>query len=428
MAQAPIQEPVPQDAFASIAHDLLTGLEPGRRIAIQPFRAADVPVPTATAQGFNDSLARAIERDPLPGVIVARAELPRIFAEAEEFGQENAIKQLLAEARADVLVIGALEPVSGGVNVGYKAFDAQTGRQLVAATPRFQAVDMTAARGMPVAQALATAAETLIQQAPEMKAVETLRITYQQSDVQPPLGSYIGKDVAGRLAEKLSDRQSSPTALLRPDADDQTRRGAYLLSGTLWDFGADVEVRLTLRGGGHVASTGVRIRRDAIPASLLPLAPHEAGLVARNELQLSSDRGQRPVYNIGEAARLIVRTGRDGYLYCFHKASTGAGGAVTQIFPNSFHTEAYVTAHTTVHIPGDEMKFVLDVQGPAGVEQVRCFVTDRDIAAALPAGRESGGLQPINVEALEDLSLLFRNVSAAAVAEATLVMTIAPKP
>ncbi len=428
LAQASLQQPAPQqDAFATIAHDLLTGMAPGQRIAIQPFRAADVPVPMTTAQNFNESLARAIERDPLPGVIVARAELPRIFAEAEEFGQQNAMKQLLAEARADVLVIGALQPVSGGVDLVYKAFDANTGRQLVAATPRFQAVDLTAARGMPVAQALASAAETLMQQAPDMNAVETLRITYQQSDVQTPLGGYIGKDLTGRLVEKLSTRQSSPNALLRPETDPDSRQGTYLLSGTVWDFGADVEVRLSLRGNGHAASTGVRIRRDAIPASLLPLAPNDALVAARNDLQLSSDRGRRPVYSVGETARLIIQTGRDGYLYCFHKSSAGAGGGVTQIFPNAFHSEAYVTARTTLHIPNENMKFVLDVQGPPGTEQVRCFVTDHDVAAALPTGRKAGGLQPINVDALDDLSLLLRNVSAAAVTEATMVMTIAPK-
>lgn len=436
---------VATDIFADIARDLLATLEGGKRIALQPFRAADIPITLAVAQGFNDALAHAIETSPdQAGVIVARQELPRLFAEAEEFGEAKDAARLLEAARADVLVIGTLTPARGGVDITYKAFDARSGRQLASAAPRFRAVDTAAPKGMPLDQAIAAAAEELARQAPDMRTVETLGVYYQQSEVQTALGGYIGRTLVGRLAEKINGLQSAPAALLRPDlqaidkldaggAEEvmvRARPGVFLLSGTLWDLGADVEVRLSLRGGGErQASYGVRIRRDAIPASFLPLAP-VGGQSARREnlgplgLQLSSDRGRRPVYAAGDQAHLLVQAERDGYLYCFHQASGHAGGGITKIFPNPYHASARVRGQASVHIPDAAMNFVLKVYGPAGVEQVRCFALDRDAEAGLPAGLLGRGLEPLAVNSLDDLGQMFRGLPAANVSEASLMMTI----
>jgi hypothetical protein len=440
------------DIFVDIARDLLGTLDPGKRIALQPFRAVDIPIALPVAQGFNAALARAIETAPdAPGTIVAREELPRLFAEAEEFGAAKDAQKLLEAAHADILVIGTLIPAPGGVEISYKAFDARTGQQLASAAPRFQRVDVAAPRGMPLDQAVAAAAEALAHQAPEMRTVETLGIYYQQSEVQTALGGYIGRALVGQLAEKINGLQASPAALLRPEfqtidtlaaggAEDvmvRAKPGVFLLSGTLWDLGTDVEVRLSLRGAAdRVASTGVRIRRDAIPASFLPLAP--AGLPAGGQsarrdgagpfaLQLSSDRGRRPVYAAGDSAHLLIQAVRDGYLYCFHQSSANAGGGITRIFPNPYHPDAHIRGQASVHIPDDGMNFALKVYGPAGVEQVRCFVLDRDAEGAVPAGVFGRGLEPISANSLDDVGQILRAVPSAAVSEATLVMTIEPR-
>lgn len=440
------------DIFAEIARDLLGTLDPGKRIALQPFRAADIPVALPVAQGFNAALARAIETAPdFPGTIVAREELPRLFAEAEEFGEAKEAQKLLEAAHADILVIGTLIPAPGGVEISYKAFDARTGQQLASAVPRFQHVDVAAPRGMPLDQAVAAAAETLARQAPDMRTVETLGIYYQQSDVQTALGGYIGRALVGQLAEKINGLQASPAVLLRPDLQNidtlaaggaeevmvRAKPGVFLLSGTLWDLGADVEVRLSLRGASdRVASTGIRIRRDAIPASFLPLAPsglQAGGPSSRRDgagpfgLQLSSDRGGRPVYAAGDSAHLLIQTMRDGYLYCFHQSSANAGGGITRIFPNPFHPDARIRGQTSVHIPDDGMNFALKVYGPAGVEQVRCFALDRDAEGAVPQGLLGRGLEPISANSLDDVGQILRAVPAASVSEATLVMTIEPR-
>ena len=441
---APIVNRAPAaDIFTDIARDLLATLDPGKRIAMQPFRPAEIPIAPAVAQGFNDALAHAIETAPEgAGIIVAREELPRLFAEAEEFGEAKDASRLLEAARADVLVIGTLAPARGGVDITYKAFDAKSGRQLASAAPRFRAVDVAAPKGMPLDQAIAAAAEGLARQAPDMRTVETLGVYYQQSEVQTALGGYIGRTLVGRLAEKINGLQTAPAALLRPQAIDQlaaggaeevmvrARPGVFLLSGTLWDLGNDVEVRLSLRGDGErQASYGVRIRRDAIPASFLPLAPVGVQSVRRENfgplgLQLSSDRGRRPVYAAGDQAHLLVQAAQDGYLYCFHQASLSAGGGITKIFPNPYHTSARVRGQSSVHIPDAAMNFVLKVYGPAGVEQVRCFALDRDVETALPAGILGRGLEPLAVHSLDDLGQIFRGLPAANVSEASLMMTI----
>ena len=134
-------------------------------------------------------------------------------------------------------------------------------------------------------------------------------------------------------------------------------------------------------------------------------------------VQLSSDRGRRPVYAVGDSASLVVQTTRDGYLYCFHKSSDRAGGAVTKIFPNDFHRDARVEGLASVHIPGRDMNFAFLVEGPAGVEYVRCFVLDRD----------AGGTLPADMYSLDDVSRVFRRLPAAQMSEATMVMTIEPQ-
>lgn len=421
------------DTFADIARELLTNLEAGKRVALQPYAASDVPVPVAVAQSFNDALARAIEKTGSGAVIVARGELPRLLAEAEEFGQTADQIALLEASRADILLMGALVPARGGVDISYKAFDLRSGRQVASSQPRFLAVDTSAAKGMTLEQALAAAADALARQVPDMKTVETLGIYYQQSDAQTPLGSYIGKELTGRLVERISGLQAMPAAILAPTLQNveqlqdggteevmvRAKPGAFLLSGTLWDFGADVEVRLSLKGDGRAASHGVRIRRDSLPKSLLPIAPAGAVLDRRESavpfgIQLSSDRGRRPVYAVGDSASLVVQTARDGYLYCFHKASERAGGAITKIFPNAFHRDARVRGLASVHIPGEDMNFAFRVEGPAGIEYVRCFALDRDAGDGLPA----------DVYSLDDLSRIFRDLPAARMSEATMVMTI----
>jgi len=420
-----------RDLAQNLARDLLAALEPNARIAIQPYRNEDVPIPLTLAQSINDALARAIETAPgKHSVIVAREELPRLFAEAQEFGESNEVQRLLKEARADVLLVGALVPAQGGVQISYKALDVRTGQQLASTLPRFQAVDVTIPNGQPLDQALAAAADALVRQAPDMRTIETLGIYYQQSDVQTPLGGYIARELTGRLTQRIAGFKATP-AILNPDLSKAAlpRAGVYFLSGTLWDLGKDVDVRLSLQGDGdRMISYGVRIRRDALPNGMLPLAPSaDAGqrdVRSPLGLQLSSDRGPRPVYAVGDSAHLIVQTGRDGYLYCFHKASNSAGGAITKIFPNTYHPSALVSGDKSVRIPDDDMKFSLRVYGPAGVEQVRCYVADRDIGPRLPSGFASAALQPVSVSSLEDLGRIFRATSASNVSEATLVMTI----
>ncbi|MGE4063093.1 MAG: DUF4384 domain-containing protein [Rhodospirillaceae bacterium] len=432
-----------RDPFADIARELLASIETGKRIALQPYAAAEVPVPVVVAQSFNDSLARAIEKAASGNVIVARGELPTLLAEQEEFGQTADQIALLEGSRADILLIGALLPVRGGVEISYKAFDLRTGRQVSSSQPRFLPVDTSAASGMSLEQALASAADALAKQIPDMKSVETLGIYYQQSDVQTSLGSYIGKELTGRLVERISGLQAMPAAILAPELQSveqlekggteevmlRTKPGTFLLSGTLWDFGPDVEVRLSLKGDGRAASHGVRIRRDSLPRSLLPIAP-AGGVLDRREsagpfgIQLSSDRGRRPVYAVGDAANLVVQTARDGYLYCFHKASERAGGRITKIFPNSFHRDARVRGLASVHIPGEDMNFAFRVEGPAGVEYVRCFALDRDAGGSLPADFAGGDLAPVGLYSLDDLSRIFRTLPAAQMSEATMVMTI----
>ena len=82
---------------------------------------------------------------------------------------------------------------------------------------------------------------------------------------------------------------------------------------------------------------------------------------------------------------------------------------------------------TSVHIPGEDMNFAFRVEGPAGVEYVRCFALDRDAGGILPADFARADLAPVGLYSLDDLSRIFRTLPAAQMSEATMVMTIEPQ-
>lgn len=204
--------------------------------------------------------------------------------------------------------------------------------------------------------------------------------------------------------------------------------GIYLLDGTYWDFGREIEIHLSLAGReGRRVSHSVRVARGSIPDTL-PLVPQAVPARADNvgpiTLLLSSDRGRRPVYRVGEIARLAIQTSRDAWLYCFNRYGPPGGDRVIRLFPNRYHLDARIRGGVPLHLPDETMGFVLRLHPPAGIETVRCYALDRDAGPALPRDLAGVDLEPLAVNTLDDIGRLFRSVPGIGVSEASLIMTV----
>ena len=117
--------------------------------------------------------------------------------------------------------------------------------------------------------------------------------------------------------------------------------------------------------------------RDQFDAALEQLGR----AVVAPELWLTTDHGRAPVYRAGEAIQVTVQSNTDGYLYCVRAWLDKA----VPVFPTPAMSDARVRGAVPVSIPGLHGGAELQA-GRAGTEQIRCWLTDRDVSADLPPG------------------------------------------
>jgi hypothetical protein len=101
--------------------------------------------------------------------------------------------------------------------------------------------------------------------------------------------------------------------------------------------------------------------------------------MVRPELWMTSDRGRRPNYHPGDPVALTVVSGTDGYLYC---VVARADGTTMPIFPAGAVDGAQIRGSMAVSIPGRRQP--VGWQAATGVEQIHCWLADRDITPELP--------------------------------------------
>lgn len=100
---------------------------------------------------------------------------------------------------------------------------------------------------------------------------------------------------------------------------------------------------------------------------------------ARPELWMTSDHGRRPTYHQGEPVALTVMADTDGYLYC---VAAKDDGTATPIFPAGAVDGAQVRGSVALSIPGRRQP--VGLTAAPGLEQIRCWLADRDITPELP--------------------------------------------
>jgi hypothetical protein len=103
--------------------------------------------------------------------------------------------------------------------------------------------------------------------------------------------------------------------------------------------------------------------------------------VASNfSIEMSSDRGQNPVYAKGEKIRILAFPQNDMHLYCFYQDNNK--NTITQLFPNSYSPVAHRVKGEVLELPSAEMPFSIEMD-KSSTDVIACFGTKNDIGSKL---------------------------------------------
>lgn len=431
--------------FSLLSDGLHDGFEAARllngktRVAIWPFQEKDVPVDPDMAESFNNRLLARFKQDVgRKLVFVGRKELRALIADLEESGQglNDPIATVSKSAVADVLIVGKIRLTGGVVNLSYKAMGSSgrnMGKILAATDPQSLKLGVRGA-AMTLDRALHTAARKLADLFPDLRELRLGGIRFQSSRIQTPFSRYVEQRAADEFTDVFSNVISGRLIKVKRDSlkpEDmkprkQSRQGSYVLSGSYWDFGSAIDLRLRLRADdGRTASWRGRVLPPAgivvRPEGNFPAVLLENDGLGPFRFRLSSANGDDPVYYIGDKLNLMVQLESDAWLYCFYRQ---ADGRMVKIIPNQFHREALVKGGRVLTLPGRIMPFDLNIGEPPGIELVKCFALSRDVTSDLP-----DELQALDFTFLPEgmdfrLPTIFRSLDNVTMSEASIVITV----
>ena len=110
----------------------------------------------------------------------------------------------------------------------------------------------------------------------------------------------------------------------------------HKLPPTLVDPTARIAWMIERQCQQQAAAALYALRRDRVPFALY----------------LTSDRGRRPAYRIGERMTLLVKSSHDAFLYCYVWSMTGPTVA---IFPTAVSGGAWIAGSELLELPGQRL-------------------------------------------------------------------------
>jgi hypothetical protein len=128
------------------------------------------------------------------------------------------------------------------------------------------------------------------------------------------------------------------------------------------------------------------------------------------ELWMTTDHGRQPVYKAGEPIALTVVAATDGYLYCVAASSDGA----LPFFPGKAIDGAQLHGSAPLSIPGNRQP--VGLTAAAGVQQIRCWLADRNITPELPHALIDTHAARLPEQLSGDLDALFSHVGGTRIA------------
>lgn len=140
------------------------------------------------------------------------------------------------------------------------------------------------------------------------------------------------------------------------------------------------------------------------------------------ELIVSSDRGPKPTYRVGETPVIKAELASDGFLYCYY---ADAKGAVARIFPNRFQPDAFVPAHRQIEIPpGPPRPFNIRMDTAGADEAVACVASPQEVGVGLPDRFKGEDLRVIPQVSVADMLQAYAALPSAVVKSQTLPLKV----
>lgn len=126
------------------------------------------------------------------------------------------------------------------------------------------------------------------------------------------------------------------------------------------------------------------------------------------QLNLTSERGPKPSYRIGEYLNISMGATGIGTAYCYYEDTQGG---VARIFPNQFYPNSMVSPAQTIRLPSGGFKIKFDRPGR---ELVACIAADRELITPrnLVGTRD---LTPLPVKSVQDVLGQFKQQNPAAI-------------
>jgi hypothetical protein len=415
--------------------------------------------PSATKRIYEEVLSRLLRLRPKCVDVIDSAGIGIIIDHLHKSGalDENGgnVLAALSEAHQNVhmIVFPDLYAQAGNILLTLRIVErvsAKT-RALTSplALPKQLTNDGSSDTALSLEPAIKAAADQLIQSAPDLKEIQTGGIFFEATDAQPPAGRFIQEQLLGALIERGTNALTNKTIKVRgislepanPDAvkanelDSRAvarNNNAYDLSGRYWirPDALDLRISLTRPDGATVGWRGqIRLSdlkgmelRPKNPASLAPPLPKGA-----YAFQVTSPKGVAPTYKADDELQLMIRVGRDAWVYCFYIDSKGQ---VLPIFPvppkMAGERSNKLEANKLVRLPDpakDTFRFRFNAD-TLGEELVSCYAANRDIRSDLPPSLFPDQLSPVAFLTLDRLRQTFRDIKDAQVAESLVTVTV----
>ena len=178
------------------------------------------------------------------------------------------------------------------------------------------------------------------------------------------------------------------------------------------------EARAPKADGSKMGSVNV----GATPVPVAVIAPPPAAEAPR--LVLSTSRGPKPKYRIGETLSVAMQPTGDAYVYCYYQ---DAVGTVARIFPNRFQPDPFLHAGARIEVPpAGRGSFAIRFDKPGGTEAVACLTADREVGLRLPDTLKAQDLEPLPVNGLDEVANRFREIPGAHVNDTRLAVEVIP--
>jgi TolB-like protein len=184
-----------------------------------------------------------------------------------------------------------------------------------------------------------------------------------------------------RLEDALAEQKLSAEGFVSPETAVRAGKltGANtILTGSITDLGDVVEMHVrivSVESGEVVSARKIRARRT-IKTFISPLWDDmdrikTSGKEFKAKLWLNKDR-----LRIGDTAVIGFSADKDCYVTIFDFSTDGS---IAVLFPNRYQRNNRVVAGREYRVPSPDAGYSIQVRGPAGIERLKLFATDKDI-------------------------------------------------